>query len=73
MGHIHHLLTLDWGDVLAEAATWTAVAYAVRTLPQPENVWGRWAVNLIQMAFANHDRVSRAAPPTSAAAGSIDE
>jgi hypothetical protein len=52
---------------LEHMASFVVIAYAMRTIPQPKSVWGRWLIGVAQFAISNADKgqAALAGPPAS--------
>jgi hypothetical protein len=49
--HFTPLEAFLWGHV-----SLGVMAYAMRTVPQPKSVWGRWVIGILQFAVTNADK-----------------
>lgn len=57
-----HILN-NWGSIVSGAVVWSVLGYAARTIPQPQNPYGVWLVNIVQFVFANADKFQKNQTP----------
>lgn len=58
---------IDWISFIQGGFALGILAYAMRTIPQPKSVWGRWIIGILQFAVTNADKgqAALAGPPAS--------
>ncbi len=51
-----HFLATHAANWIQGGAIYGILSYAARTLPTPSNIYGRWAVGVIQFGLSNHEK-----------------
>lgn len=56
-------MTIHWQEIAGTLVLWNIAAFALQTVPAPDNKWARWLVGVLQFAVANRQKMLEAFKP----------